>query len=119
MNNLLNEIEELKRRFNFEIDKCINQVKEFTNQIENNSKSLNITHKKEQIEKLVTLKRLCEIYPAFTIGGIRSMIFSNKWNFEGSCIVRSGRKILVDTEKFEVWVRKPKPKGTAYSHLGY
>lgn len=68
-------------------------------------------------EKFATIKRLVEIFPSFTGGGIRSMIFSNEWNFEGECIMRAGRKILIDVEAFESWIRKPKMKEQKYSHL--
>jgi hypothetical protein len=116
MQNLLNELEELKRRFNYEIDKFIIQFKELSRQIHNTAKTLETTCNKEEIEKFVTINRLCEIYPSFKIGGIRSLIFHNKWKFETECIIRQGRKLLIDTQKFEEWLKKPKigNGGTVY-----
>ncbi len=111
------EIEEMKRRFNHEIDIFLQKFKEFSEQTQKNSKLIENSQQKNKDEKFVTIKKLCEKYPSFTIGGIRKHIFENAWNFEKECVVRSGRKILINMEKFESWVEKPKHKHQKYYHF--
>ncbi len=52
---------------------------------------------------ILTVKTLCEKYPAFTQGGIRSMIFNNSNDFN-KCTRRVGRKILIMEFDFLSWV---------------
>jgi hypothetical protein len=45
-------------------------------------------------------------YPAFAVGGIRALIFNETKNGlkESGAILRIGRKILIDEEKFFKWI---------------
>lgn len=117
MKRLIDQVEEIRRRFNFEIDTIIEDLKKMEQLGVNNSKLLE--SKKEDVskEKYVTLKRLCQVYPSFTQGGIRSMIFQNKWRFDDECVSRFGKRLMIDVEKFEAWIKKPKHPKEAYAHL--
>jgi hypothetical protein len=44
--------------------------------------------------------------PAFTNGGVRSLIFNEHFNglAESGAIIRIGRKVLIDETKFFAWV---------------
>ena len=49
-----------------------------------------------------TVKQFVERHPAFTVGGMRAQIFNETTNGlkEAGAIVRIGRKILINEEKF-------------------
>jgi hypothetical protein len=54
----------------------------------------------------LTANQFCEKHPAFTIGGIRALIFNEHQNrlAKSGAIVRIGRKVLIDETKFFAWV---------------
>jgi hypothetical protein len=54
-----------------------------------------------------TVKQFCERHPAFTTGGLRSLIFNETQNglAKSGAIVRIGRKVLIDEGKFFAWVK--------------
>ncbi len=55
-------------------------------------------------KQYLTVKQLSEKYPAFPASGIRHLIFHAKAkNFE-NCLIRVGKKVLVDSEKFSAWI---------------
>lgn len=63
---------------------------------------------KNPIPLLSTVKQFCSKYPAFTEGGLRDRIFyadSNGLKKFGA-ILRNGRRILIDEEKFFQWLRE-------------
>lgn len=53
-----------------------------------------------------TVKCVPAQYPEanFTEGSIRWWIFNSTENGFNSCIVRIGRKVLIDLDKFEQWI---------------
>jgi len=53
-----------------------------------------------------TVKQFCESHEAFSVGGVRHQIFNEKNNGLGNsgAIVRMGRKVLIDTDKYFSWV---------------
>jgi hypothetical protein len=55
----------------------------------------------------LTVNQLSEKHPAFTLGGLRSLIFNESQNGLASSgsIVRIGRKVLIDEAKFFHWVQ--------------
>jgi hypothetical protein len=60
------------------------------------------------IPLISTVKQFCHKYPAFTEGGIRDRIFhadSNGLKKFGA-ILRNGRRVLIDEEKFFNWLRE-------------
>ncbi|MDD5578136.1 MAG: hypothetical protein PHY16_02505 [Methylobacter sp.] len=67
----------------------------------------------------LTVKQFAENYPAFTIGGLRSLIFLEHTNglAESGAIVRIGRKILINCPKFFAWVEAHNSKGCAYDYI--
>jgi hypothetical protein len=61
----------------------------------------------EPIPSLLTVKQFCSKYPAFTEGGLRDRIFyadSNGINKVGA-VLRNGRRVLIDEDKFFKWLR--------------
>jgi hypothetical protein len=119
MKRIIEEAKEFQRRFNFELENYIKKLQDIQDQQEKNQQLLLKPNSQNTNEKFVTIKRLCEIYPAFTVGTIRAMLFSNKWNIVAACEKRIGKKILIDVQAFEEWIKKPKHKGEEYSHLGF
>jgi hypothetical protein len=53
-----------------------------------------------------TVKQFCQRHPAFTTGGIRHNIFHEHSNglAKSGAIIRLGRKILINEDKFLGWV---------------
>jgi hypothetical protein len=56
---------------------------------------------------LLTVKQFSEKHPAFTQGSIRALIFTEESNglAKAGAIVRIGRRVLVDEEKFFGWAK--------------
>lgn len=55
---------------------------------------------------LSTVKQFPTKYPAFTKGGLRSLIFNEHTNglSKSGAIIRIGRKVLIDDAKFFSWI---------------
>lgn len=55
-----------------------------------------------------TVRQFSEKYPAFTQGGLRSLIFNESSNgiADAGAIVRIGRKVLICDSKFFAWIEK-------------
>ena len=58
------------------------------------------------VPTLNTVSQHIAKYPAFTVGGLRSLIFNENSNGlkSSGAIVRIGRKVLIDEAKFFAWV---------------
>ena len=56
--------------------------------------------------KLVTVKKLSELYSPFSQGSIRSLIFQAKHNGLEPALLRIGRRVLIDADKFEAWLEE-------------
>ncbi|WP_292553691.1 hypothetical protein [Methylobacter sp.] len=54
----------------------------------------------------LTVNQFVEKQPAFTRGGLRSLIFNENQNglAKSGAIVRIGRKVLINPDKFQVWI---------------
>ena len=54
-----------------------------------------------------TVKQFAEKYTAFKVGGLRMLIFNEDKNglAKAGAIVRVGRKVLIDADKFFAWVQ--------------
>jgi len=64
---------------------------------------------------LETVRSLAQKYPdVLTEGGLRWQIFNEESNGlkEAGAIIRLGRKVLIDTDRFFAWVYSQKPKKT-------
>lgn len=58
----------------------------------------------ENPQTLLTIKQFSREYPAFTIGGLRHLIFHADQNGFNKCIRRVGRKILIHVPSFFEWI---------------
>ena len=60
---------------------------------------------------LFTVKQFAEQNPAFSIGGLRWQIFNEKTNGlkEAKAIIRVGRKVLIDTDRYFDWIYNQNP----------
>ncbi len=59
-------------------------------------------------QPLMTVKRLCEIWPDICRrGGVRSQIFHADKNglAKSGAIIRNGRRVLIDPERYLDWLR--------------
>jgi hypothetical protein len=54
--------------------------------------------------QLRTVDQLCQEHPAFTPGGIRWLLFHRHSNGLESAVVRVGRRVFIDVERFFAWV---------------
>ena len=59
-----------------------------------------------------TVQQFTKHHPAFTIGGLRSLIFNEHSNglAKSGAVVRIGRKVLIKEEKFFGWVEEQDKK---------
>lgn len=57
-----------------------------------------------QTQSLLTVKQFVENYPAFTIGGLRHLIFFERRNGFKKCIRRVGRKVLLHVPSVFEWI---------------
>jgi len=52
--------------------------------------------------------QFCAEHPAFTPGGIRWLLFHRQQNGLERAVVRVGRRVLIDVDKFFTWVDEQK-----------
>ena len=57
---------------------------------------------------LLTIRQMTEKHPAFPEGGLRHRIFHANSNgmADAGVIVRNGRRVLIDEEKFFDWLKR-------------
>lgn len=60
-----------------------------------------------KIPSLFTIKQFCEKHKAFKEAGIRHQVFYKETNGmkKSGAIVRNGRRVLIDEEKFFQWIK--------------
>ena len=58
----------------------------------------------KRLRRLHTVEQFCQKHPAFTPGGVRWMLFNREANGLAKAIVRVGRRILIDEERFFDWI---------------
>ena len=58
----------------------------------------------DPVRSLLTVRQFAQKYQAFSQGGLRWMIFNSKASGLDTAIVRIGRRILLDEDKFFEWV---------------
>jgi len=56
------------------------------------------------MKNLYTVKQLAEAVPAFTVGGIRNLLFYDTDGFRTQCSIKVGAKVMLDSEKVEAWL---------------
>jgi hypothetical protein len=61
---------------------------------------------------LSTVNQFTQKQPAFTLGGLRSLIFNEDSNGlkSSGAVVRIGRKVLIDDAKFFAWIESQQNK---------
>ena len=64
--------------------------------------------KNQPVPELVPLAKWDQFFLDPSIGALRWMVFSNK-EFERRCVLRRGRRILIDTVAYKQWLRKANP----------
>ena len=57
---------------------------------------------------LSTVHQFSQKHPAFTVGGLRWQIFNSRVNGldQAGAILRVGRKVLIDEDRFFAWLDK-------------
>ena len=62
---------------------------------------------------LSTVNQFTAKQPAFTIGGLRSLIFNEHSNglAKSGAVIRIGRKVLISEEKFFSWIESQNTDG--------
>ena len=65
-----------------------------------------------QDRKVSTVKQFCVRNPAFTEGGVRWQIFNEANNglAKSGAIIRMGRRVLIDEDRFFDWLDKQNTK---------
>ena len=53
---------------------------------------------------LRTVPQVCEAHPAFTSGGIRWLLFNRDINGLECAVVKVGRRVLIDEDRFFTWL---------------
>ena len=54
--------------------------------------------------RLRTVQQFCQEHVAFTIGGLRWLLFHRETNGLNKAVVKIGRRVLIDEDKFFEWV---------------
>lgn len=63
--------------------------------------------------KLQTVKQIAEANPAFSEAGLRWLVFHAERNGLDRALVRVGRKLLVDVDRFGDWLEARAEKSNA------
>jgi hypothetical protein len=57
-----------------------------------------------ELQNLKTPKQIAELCPALTLAAVYKLLFRSGTNGMDACIVRIGRKVLIDQAAFLVWL---------------
>jgi len=52
----------------------------------------------------MTVKQLAEAVPAFTLGGVRNLLFYDTDGFRSRCSIKVGAKVMLDAAEVEKWL---------------
>lgn len=65
-----------------------------------------MTEENSKSKQLLTVNQFAKQYPAFNQGGLRNYIFFENSNGlkQSKAILRIGRKILIDVDRFFAWI---------------
>jgi hypothetical protein len=71
--------------------------------------------------RLRTVKQFCAENPAFSPGGMRWLLFSRRENGLDHAVVRCGRRIFIDADRFFAWLDEqngiaPQRHGEGHGH---
>lgn len=59
----------------------------------------------KKVPELVPLTKWSDFFIDPSVGALRWMVHSNK-EFESRCVVRRGRRVLIDTVAYNRWLRE-------------
>jgi hypothetical protein len=54
--------------------------------------------------RYATIKQIPELYPAFSLNAIKWLIAQRYKNGFKNCVKKIGKKIIIDLEKFEIYI---------------
>jgi hypothetical protein len=57
-----------------------------------------------ELRNLKTPRQIVESCPGLTMGGLRMLLFHSRTNGLETCVVRLGRKLLIDEAAFVGWL---------------
>jgi len=69
------------------------------------------TEEKRVEKRLIPVTKWNEYHPWPPVGGLRHLIFFEKTNGFAHCVVRLGRRVLIDEERFFEWAEKQRNAG--------
>ena len=55
--------------------------------------------------QFLTVKQTAEKYPCFTQAALRWQLFNRERTGFNSCVIRTGRRVLIDEAAFVAWLR--------------
>src|ERR1700688_1161176 len=58
------------------------------------------------LRNLKTPRQIIESCPALTMGGLRMLLFHSRTNGLEACVVRLGRKLVIDEAAFVEWLER-------------
>lgn len=64
----------------------------------------------ELTAQLLTIRQFCAKYPWPPEGGLRWLVFNAQENGFAKCIVRIGRRVLIDEQAFANWAEDHREK---------
>ncbi len=70
------------------------------------------------MQRLFTVRQFAETVPAFSEASIRWMVFKASTNglAESGAILRMGRRVLIDSDKFSSWIESKQSSGFSGNH---
>ena len=70
-----------------------------------------------ELANLKTPKQIVDSCPGLTMGGLRMLLFHSRTNGLEGCVVRLGRKLLIDEAEFVRWLStyREQPSGAVKS----
>ena len=54
--------------------------------------------------RLVTVRQFCQQHTAFSVGGIRWLLFHRNQNGLERAVRKVGRRVLIDIDQFFLWI---------------
>lgn len=71
----------------------------------------NSAAEKRTEKRLIPVTKWNEYHPWPPVGGLRHLIFFEKTNGFAHCVVRLGRRVLIDEDRFFEWAEREKLRG--------
>ena len=71
-----------------------------------------------ELANLKTPKQIVDSCPGLTMGGLRTLLFHSRTNGLEGCVVRLGRKLLIDEEEFVKWLSSYRERPSSGARAG-